>query len=160
MAKIKYYNSNTGTWEYAEAINPIITDAECETLSNLLNTTPDIENEYKSMLEELMERQLSLESAQAEITTNVSDLYYIPGDVLDFRLWTAGMLTGDRKLVRFVLPISKPCKNISNILCTNIECKVRQEDKYVFGSASAYGVPEALSFNASENHISVEITIP
>lgn len=34
------------------------------------------------------------------------------------------------------------------------------EDRYVFGSASEYGVPEALSFNTSENHISVEITIP
>jgi hypothetical protein len=70
------------------------------------------------------------------------------------------MLTGSKKLVRFVLPISKPCKNISNILCTNIECKVRQEDNYIFGSSSEYGVPEALSFTASENHISVEITIP
>lgn len=160
MARIKYYNHNIDTWDVANVNDVIITDAECESLLNLLNTIPDTDNEYTSVLEQIIERQTILEQSQNVLSNNVANLYYMPGDVLEFRLWTAGMLTGSKKLVRFVLPISKPCINVSNILCTNIECKVRQEDSYVFGSSSEYGVPEALSFIPSENHISVEITIP
>ena len=143
-----------------DAINAIITDAECEELLSSLNETPEVDDTYKSLLESIVTRQTEIENTQATLNNNLSNLYYQPGDTLNFRLWTAGMLTGSKKLVRFVLPISKPCSNVTNILCTNIECKVRQEDSYIFGSSSEYGMPEALVFTQSENHISVEITIP
>ena len=51
MARIKYYNHNTDTWDVANVNDVIITDAECESLLNLLNTIPDTDNEYASVLE-------------------------------------------------------------------------------------------------------------
>ena len=98
-------------------------------------------------------------------SANASNSGYRPylraGDVLTFDLFTAGYVTGEGKLVHFVVPLSKPIIGSPTITATSTDgFQIRQNGKYCYGgNNSTYVKPRSYSVGGTHaNGIHVYVT--
>lgn len=87
--------------------------------------------------------------------------YFRDGDVLTFDLFTAGYVTGEGKVVHFVVPLSKPIIGSPTITATSTDgFQIRQNGKYCYGgNNSTYVKPRSYSVGGTHaNGIHVYVT--
>ena len=87
--------------------------------------------------------------------------YLRAGDVLTFDLFTAGYVTGEGKVVHFVVPLSKPIIGSPTITATSTDgFQIRQNGKYCYGgNNSTYVKPRSYSVGGTHaNGIHMYVT--
>lgn len=87
--------------------------------------------------------------------------YLRDGDVLTFDLFTAGYVTGEGKVVHFVVPLSKPIIGSPTITATSTDgFQIRQNGKYCYGgNKDSYVKPRSYSVGGTHaNGIHVYVT--
>lgn len=66
-----------------------------------------------------------------------SNLFYSANETDSISYWGAGVMTGSNKVVYLTVPVTKHLKNISTITISSISMVIRQNNSYLFGTASS-----------------------
>lgn len=95
-------------------------------------------------------------------SVDVSNFYYKKGDTFNLTsIPLSGTLTGAQKSLVFAIPLCKPVIGASSAKINNLKLTVRQNNKYLIGSSSAYAAPGGtVATTILANAIKVQITLP